>query len=120
MIKKTMHGNESEHQIAFAKAMQVKYPHFDKLWWHTPNGGYRDAREGAKFKRMGTKAGVPDISLMFPSKSLHGLFIELKRGANKLTKSQEVMIKHLREAGYRVEICYSWEEAIKAVDDYLN
>lgn len=31
---------------------------------HSPNGGARDAREGANFKLMGTKAGFPDLSCL--------------------------------------------------------
>ena len=39
---------------------------------HVPNGGRRDIREAAKFKRMGVKAGVPDLVLLYPSGGYHG------------------------------------------------
>ena len=50
---------------------------------HSPNGGKRNAREAAKFKRMGTRSGFPDLFLAYPNKQYAGLFIELKAEGGK-------------------------------------
>src|SRR5690606_17520809 len=57
---------------------------------HSPNGGHRDIREAAKFKRLGTSAGFPDLELPYARKGYHGLYIELKRvKGGKLSDRQE-------------------------------
>lgn len=39
-------------------------PHPWFQWWHTPNQGQRSVQQGAKFVRMGMRAGVPDFALL--------------------------------------------------------
>jgi hypothetical protein len=55
-----------------------------------------------------------------PNDSFAGLFIEFKYGANKATGLQNAFIARLREVGYCATICYSLDEAIEAVEDYLK
>ena len=90
------------------------------LAFHIPNGGKRNASEAAHLKRQGVKAGVPDICLPVARSGYHGLFIELKVGRNKPTERQREWIEALRQQGYMVLVCYGWEEAAKAVSDYLG
>lgn len=54
---------------------------------HIPNGGSRNALEGAKFKRMGVRAGVPDY-LVSRDGTPVGYF-EFKFGKNGLQESQK-------------------------------
>jgi hypothetical protein len=112
-------GIESSHQEALFQWLKHN-PLLDAVTWHIPNGGKRDAKEAVKFKRMGVKAGVPDIFMAIPSNSFHGMFIELKANKNKLTKNQVEMIKRLEGNGYYVVTCYSWDEARKEILSYLN
>lgn len=51
------------------------------LLHHSPNGGKRNAREAARFKRMGTRAGFPDLLLAIPSSQHPYLAMELKTTA---------------------------------------
>lgn len=44
---------------------------------HSPNGGKRSEKEGAKLKRQGTQPGWPDIEIVGPLGRL--FFIEVKR-----------------------------------------
>src|SRR5690606_24999959 len=75
------------------------------IWYHIPNGGYRNPIEAAKFKRMGVKSGVPDICIPMARKGYHGLYIELKRvsGGKLSTTQTEWRDKLLREG-------YIWHE----------
>ena len=41
------------------------YPDLELLY-HVPNGGSRNKAEASKLKRMGVRAGVPDLVLPVP------------------------------------------------------
>ena len=56
------------------------------LIWHTPNGGKRGAREAAELKRMGVKAGVPDIAIVIDGRLY---FLEVKTPKGVLSEPQE-------------------------------
>jgi hypothetical protein len=79
-------GSEDDFQIAVARLLDAS----GLDWFHVPNGGKRNVREGAKFKRMGVKSGVPDIIIVNPTKTgiYAGLCIELKVGKNRMSDSQ--------------------------------
>jgi len=87
---------QEEHKL---QVLMVKYwrytckPHQE--WWlfAIPNGGSRDKVTGAKLKAEGVKAGVADLILAYPTghtdRNIHGWWIEVKHGKNKLTMSQQ-------------------------------
>ena len=54
----------------------------DVMVFHPANGGARSAREGARFKRMGVLAGVPDLVCIVKGRT-YGL--ELKRAKTAIT-----------------------------------
>jgi VRR-NUC domain. len=85
-----------------------------------PNGGLRDKRNAVILKREGVLPGVPDLFLAHPSKGYHGLYIELKVGRNKLTDHQKNVIEKLEKENYKVAVCYSLDEFITAVREYLG
>lgn len=66
------------------------------LWLHYPAGMFRTPFEGKMLKRLGQRAGVPDILIICRGK-LHG--IELKAPKGKLTLEQENMAHWLASAG---------------------
>jgi len=85
-----------------------------------PNGGFRNAREGARLKRQGAKAGVWDIFLPMAMKGYHGLYIEMKHGKNKLTEKQNIFGSGVKKNGYLTAVCYSWEDAKRVITDYAE
>ncbi|PHV69234.1 nuclease [Sporanaerobium hydrogeniformans] len=91
-----------------------------KLLYHVPNGGKRDIGTAKRLKIEGVKAGVPDICLPVSRGGYHGLYIELKVGKNKPTVLQREWIENLKKEGYFVEVCYGSQEAIKAIESYLQ
>jgi hypothetical protein len=88
--------------------------------WHTPNGGLRNAREAARLKALGVKAGVPDVSLTIAAQGFHGLYIELKAGKGRVTDEQKTVCEMLIEQGYCVLVAYSWHDAAGFIVDYLD
>ena len=114
---------EEQEQIAlmqWAKFYELTHPELCLLF-HIPNGGKRSAREGARFKAAGVKAGVPDLFLPVASGEYHGLFIELKRvkGA-RVSPAQVRWGKDLTAQGYAVFICKGWRDAADTILRYLN
>ena len=106
--------------MAWAKLYEPDYPAL-KLLFHIPNGGKRNPREAARFKKAGVKAGVPDLFLPVASKGYNGLFIELKRtmGAS-VSAAQTRWARDLQNQGYAVYICKGWIEASETILRYLK
>lgn len=87
---------------------------------------FKSALAGARAKRAGMMAGIPDIFIPYPFNQYAGLWIELKRrivkGENKPTISQlqKEAIEYLNNVGYKAIVCYGAEEAIEAIKTYLK
>lgn len=111
---------EQTHLFAWSTWACSKYPELS-LMHHIPNGGKRSKSEAGRFKAHGVKAGVPDICLPCARGGYHGLYIELKRiKGGKLSAVQKEWIDALREQGYKVTVCYGFEEAREVIIDYLE
>ena len=114
-------GEDTEQMgvIDWANWNTGRFPEL-KLLFHIPNGGKRDAREAARLKAMGVKAGVPDLCLPVPMNGFAGLYIEMKYGKNTPTDKQKEWIRDLKEQGYKVTVCYSGVEATQELEGYLQ
>ena len=91
------------------------------VWHHSPNEGNRHVAFTVKQKRMGTKAGWPDIEIFVPGdQTLCGIslsiFIEVKGSKGKATANQIAIRDKLEEAGGIWQLCRSVEQ----VQDFLE
>lgn len=119
---------EDEIQIAFFNQLQIetafgRFTDEQTRWiFHVPNGGHRDGREGAKFQRMGVKAGVSDICVPYPSKTFSGAFLELKSMKPSAVPSgnQLRFLLDMQERGYFVAIVHNEIMAVDLLDWYFN
>lgn len=68
----------------------------DAIYFHTPNGGARDAVEGARFKLIGVKAGIFDVTFLWAARFW---VLELKDLKGSLTPAQLSMWKRYEGAG---------------------
>ena len=110
-------GTEDDFQIAVAKLLDA----YGLKWFHCPNGGSRNAREGAKFKRMGVKAGVPDIIIINTTiEGDVGMAIELKVGKNTRSKPQTDWLLEFFTNGWVVATCYSIPSVEKLLERYYG
>lgn len=114
-----MNQIERERQIEWVKWFTGQYRDLAPLLHHSPNGGKRNAREAARFKAMGTRAGFPDLFLAVPSNGYHGLFLELKTDKGRLNPNQKAYHELLRDKGYRVEVVKDFDTFEKIINDYL-
>lgn len=85
-----------------------------------PNGGKRLAREAARLKAMGVRAGVSDYHLPVPRGSFHGLWIELKAGKGRPTESQSTWVALMQHHGHRAAVCTGWEAAKDEITRYMR
>ena len=85
-----------------------------------PNGEKRNIMTGAKLKKAGVKAGVPDLFFCVPRGGYHGLFIELKSEKGRLSNEQKYWLEVLANNGYRSAVCFGLDEAKNTIIDYLN
>lgn len=111
--------DEQEQIVMWSEYMKSKYPELDLLY-HVPNGGKRSKLEAAKFKRMGVKAGVPDLVIPVARGGYAGAFIELKVGSNTATVNQKRWLKDLKDQGYYTTVCYGSRKAAEIIEWYLN
>jgi hypothetical protein len=72
-----------------------------------PNGGKRHAREAARMKGLGVKAGVPDIGICYRGRAL---FVELKAKRGVVSPAQRAMTRKLTYCGAAVMLCRSVDE----------
>ena len=56
----------------------------------------------------------------YPKGIYCGLYIEMKFGNNRKTEEQKAFLQDMEEAGHFVATCYSAEDAVKVIEEYLT
>jgi len=95
------------------------------LWCHPPNGGKRGLIEACRLKRLGVRAGVPDLLIFERWQSTDpetggegfGVALELKSPTGRATSEQRAWLDSLQARGWRVGICRTFDEARKLIDE---
>ena len=120
-IKRQGH-TEDDLQISCVRWFEYQYPQVSMLLHHSPNGGARNIITGARFKKMGTRAGFPDLFLCIARRGFHGLFIEMKtmNKNSRQSEHQKEMEKLLEGQGYKYFVCRSLEMFQKIIIWYLK
>lgn len=134
----------SEHHeqalvVKWAVTQLLDYPELDCLF-AIPNLGVKfdgDERRGyalmARMKAQGLRPGMPDLCLPVARGGYNALFVEMKRIKLRETKTKGVVLEKthptplqvewhdkLRITGNLVLVCYTAEEAERALLDYLD
>jgi hypothetical protein len=109
---------EQKLQIQVANYIQLRYPKL--LWTISPVGLIISRTLGMLAVRMGYRSGTPDLIIFEPRGKFHGLFIELKWGDNTTSEEQNKFIQDALDRGYATAVCWTYEEATKTLDNYLN
>lgn len=107
--------NEQGILFAWADALGNAVPELGHMF-AIPNGQMRPGQP----KEPGLKAGVPDLFLPAPRNGKAGLFIEMKYGRNRPNHAQANWLRWLESAGYECTVCWSAEEAIEVIRNYLE
>lgn len=100
-------------------SIRQEYPEL-KYLFHVKNETKEGAAQVAIDKRMGVKKGVPDLFLPVPRGVFAGCWIEMKTAKGRTSEAQRWWIEHLRQLGYRAEVCHGWEAAATTLMEYLS
>ena len=98
---------------------RTQYPALT-LYHHIPNGGLRDRRTAARLIGQGVHSGVPDVFIPAARGGYHGIYVELKTGANNPTPNQNEFMSGAMAEGYYCAVCYGWPCAAAVIEDYLH
>lgn len=123
--KPTMKSTQSESQMQQAVikwwAIACKQYELDeRLLMAFPLQGARTARNGARLKAEGMRAGTPDLFLAVPRVHRHGLWIEMKKPGGKTTETQDFMHESLQSQLYATQVCFSTDDASVCIQQYLG
>lgn len=88
------------------------YQHRELSWFAVPNGGKRNAREAARLKKMGVRAGVADLIFSWPNGK--GA-IELKIGKNNQTAFQKNFEQQWIYNGGQYAVCRDFNSVINTL-----
>ncbi len=112
-----MNHPESAFQTACRTWFELQYPRF--IFAAFANGGKRNAREAARMKGEGVKAGMPDVEIIIDN-GKH-LYIELKAPGNKkgLSEKQAEIHWKLKGLDHSVYVCWTLDEFISTVNDFI-
>jgi hypothetical protein len=112
--------SETTIQIMLVQRVQWFLPEYAPLIFHIPNGGKRDKKTAMVLKRMGVRAGVPDLFIAVPRDGYHGCFVEVKREGGVISGAQTDTVLALATQGYRVEVSEGLEATWSVILDYLG
>ncbi len=124
MDRKAVFGGANAFPVAEMTEEQIHRATFDLLdraavpgsfAFHVPNGEKRGAGIGGKLKGMGTRAGMPDVCIIF-----RGRFyvIELKKRGGRVSPAQHATHALLIGCGAEVRTCYSLDEVIATLTEW--
>lgn len=113
-----MKHEEDNLLISVMNYIRMQYPKV--LAIHCANERRTSPQAGALLKRKGVLAGVSDILIFTPKGNAKGYAIELKIKPNKTTPSQVEFLARLSDCGWDFAVCYDFDFAKKAIDDYMN
>jgi len=99
---------------------RYEYPELKEDFHHFANQRKCTPMEGRKLKRMGVMRGVSDFFLAVPRHGHHGLWVELKAGAGRLSPEQKEFIKRKNANGYLAIPAWGYDEAKNIIKEYLQ
>jgi hypothetical protein len=116
----TTEGSEHWHQSTFITLIR-QVPHVSgRRTYATPNGFLKTKRDRIRAWQEGVVAGVWDLHNPIPSQGHPGQYIEFKVGSNTLSPEQIAFRDDMLPLGFRMDVVYSWQEAIAVWCDYLQ
>lgn len=121
--------HEAREQAMFFRMARAWLPEqMRNLIWSSLSGErLKSPAQAARAKAQGNIPGIPDIFFAHARLGYHGLFIEMKRPANKaigvakgtVSAEQKAMLAALNDAKYLAVVAYGAEEAMNILRDYM-
>ena len=113
---------ETVIQQQVVKWFAYTYPEIYKTGalFAVPNEGKRTRATASRMKAEGMFPGVADLILLLPCGGFHGACVEMKAKGGKLTPAQIAWGNARILSGYFVDVCFSYEQAVQTIEQYLN
>tara|TARA_R110000764_G_scaffold2358_2_gene9959 strand:+ start:1390 stop:1752 length:363 start_codon:yes stop_codon:yes gene_type:complete len=110
---------EEDVQKAFVNYLKLQYPN---VLYCASLGGIRTSiKQAKKAKATGYIKGFPDMQIMHPNKTYHGLFIEIKPHKKAYASiHQKDWIEKLNSKNYFAKVCKGLDDCIETADWYLK
>lgn len=113
VIKKRIKREEPDLQRALVRALRLMLPG-DVCFFHVP-GAIRSPDDWAIMRGKGVFPGVPDLVFVHRGVAF-GLELENERGV--LSAHQRAAHVALRDAGMRIEVARSFDEALECLREF--
>lgn len=114
-----MFDKEADFQRVAAEWLDLMAPIHGFIWFHPPNGGWRDKRTAARFKREGVKPGVSDIVIIFPPDG-HVAVAELKSATGQPSPQQRIFMEGIEKIGGHAMVCYTLKDLTEFVTGLIH
>lgn len=117
--------NEAELHKLIVDYLQIALP-AGSVVHHSPNEGRHKVAYRAKQKRLGMRAGWPDLELFIDRTWWRAdlpwspIFLEIKTPKGRVSPAQTAVHAELQAAGCAVEIVRSVEDVTEVLDKYLT
>ncbi|CAB4128624.1 VRR-NUC domain containing protein [uncultured Caudovirales phage] len=118
--------DEAKLQRDIVSWFGLQYPYLEGLLVGYVAGVNVDIKTAVRLKRMGLRAGFPDLQLLVPGSikddgtEAPGLFLELKTIRGRLSDIQKEYHSKLRFLNYTIVVVRELDEAISWVKAYLG
>lgn len=106
--------SKEEHYLQLQIVEYLKYNKI--LVFAVPNGGSRNALEGANLKKEGVLAGVSDLIIILKNRVV---FVEIKTQKGKQQESQKLFENQIKKHNLEYYIWRNLEEAVEFVKNNL-
>lgn len=110
---------ESQLQESCVAWFRATYPKLARLLVYVNNNSV-SAKAGARNRRLGVVAGIPDLILFCPNLDSCALFIEMKAPKGRPAPAQLTLHAQLETQGYRVEIVKTLASFKDLIREYLS
>lgn len=125
-VKRAEIPTEAQEQRALVSWLSV-HPVLKNYFYKNHNEGKRTPGQTVNLKRLGLRPGVSDLFIYWPTKTYHGLFLEVKRDMNyppsaRLTDTwvaQESFLETVRKVGFAGCMCYGFDDGREVITKYL-
>ena len=104
---------EDAIQTALFQQIAVRGAH-QAVFFHIP-GNPRSARDGARLKRLGAKAGMPDIGIIHRGRIM---FLEVKRFGGRQSPEQIATMHEIMAAGGIYVCAYGLDHCIAVLESW--
>lgn len=125
VLEHSSHSSEAAMQADIFQYFWNNHPTTRRRIFHVPNGGSRNKVEAVRLRAQGVVKGICDLLGL----GENGFFaIELKIKGNKelgikegvLSDDQRLIHDLWRSLGYKVYVCWTYEEAVKVIKNEFN